>query len=174
MVEINKAYGKEKLYAMIELTNAKPENRELLWNIHQKYLYEMTYYYDDEMDEQGNFKYGYFDAYFTEVERKAIFIYEQKELVGFAMINPYPYISENPDYVLAEFTIFPMYRKKHLATEAAEAIFGRYRGRWEIKYSEKNTRAKNLWNKITEKYIPRIIHLNEDETVLAFTVQGGK
>jgi hypothetical protein len=39
---------------MIELVEVKSEQRELLWNIFQKFLYEMTNYYDDEMDEMGN------------------------------------------------------------------------------------------------------------------------
>ncbi|MBQ9300590.1 MAG: GNAT family N-acetyltransferase [Clostridia bacterium] len=128
---------------MIELKNVQAEHRNLLWNIHQKYLYEMTNYYDDEMDDLGNYHYGYFDAYFAEPERKAFFIYDGQALVGFAMIHPYSYISEKPDYVLAEFTIFPMYRKKHLATEAARMIFNRYRGCWEIKYNEKIPAPRN-------------------------------
>jgi hypothetical protein len=35
----------------IEIVEVKSERRELLWNILQKFLYEMTNYYDDEMDE---------------------------------------------------------------------------------------------------------------------------
>ena len=33
---------------MIRLQNVQPKDRDLLWNINQKYLYEMTNYYDDE------------------------------------------------------------------------------------------------------------------------------
>ncbi len=154
---------------MIEFKEVKPENRDLLWNIHQKYLYEMTTYYDDEMDESGNYHYGYFDDYFTEPERKALLIYDRQVLVGFAMINPYSYIHGQPDHVLAEFTIFPMYRKKHLATEAAEGIFSNYGGRWEIKYNEKNVAAKRLWTQVTAKYNPRQYRYSEDETVLSFS-----
>ena len=63
----------------------KPQDRELLWNINQKYLYEMTNFYDDEMDTLGNLNYGYFDAYFTDPKRKAFFLFDEKQvLVGFA------------------------------------------------------------------------------------------
>ena len=47
----------------MELIPVKPQDRELLWNINQKYLYEMTNYYDDEMDAAGVLHYGYFDDY---------------------------------------------------------------------------------------------------------------
>ena len=155
----------------MELAAVRPEDRELLWNINQKYLYEMTNYYDDELDAQGNLHYGYFDAYFTDPRRKAFFLYdEDKALVGFAMIHPYSYLGKTPDHVLAEFTIFPMYRRKHLAKAAAEMIFGQFKGHWEVKYNEKNVAAKGLWNKVTEKYRPQVTRLNDTETVLSFCV----
>lgn len=153
---------------MIELVEVKSEHREILWNMLQKYLYEMTNYYDDEMDEMGNYHYGYFDDYFTDPERTALLIYDDKLLAGFAMINPYSYINEHPDHVLAEFTIFPMYRKKHIGKCAAELILKTYKGRWEIKYNEKNVGARVLWNKITDSYHPVKHRYSTDETVLSF------
>ena len=148
----------------------KPQDRELLWNINQKYLYEMTNFYDDEMDTLGNLNYGYFDAYFTDPKRKAFFLFDEKQvLVGFAMIHPYSNLNEKPDYVLAEFTVFPVYRRKHLAEKAAEMIFERFKGCWEIKYNEKNIAAKTLWNKATEQYFPKVTRLNDTETVLSFS-----
>ena len=71
---------------------------------------------------------------------------------------------------MAEFTIFPAYRRQHLALKAAELILMRHPGKWEIKYNEKNTGGKRLWNTLTKAYQPEIYHLNEEETVLAFEV----
>jgi len=156
---------------MIELVKAASEHRELLWNLHQKYLYEMTNYYNDEMDEAGNYHYGYFDAYFSEPERTALLLYEGKVLVGFAMINPHSYINGHPDHVLAEFTIFPMYRKKHLGRDAANLILKTYKGCWEIKYNEKNAGAKALWSAVTEPYHPTNCKYSDEETVLSFSVR---
>ena len=51
---------------MIRLVTALEKDRDLLWNINQKYLYEMTNYYDDTMDENGNYHYGHFDPGFSE------------------------------------------------------------------------------------------------------------
>ena len=64
----------------MELRRVDQGDRELLWNINQKYLYEMTNYYDDEMDALGNLHYGYFDAYFTDPKREAYFLYEGRAL----------------------------------------------------------------------------------------------
>ena len=40
---------------MIRLQTVQAKDSELLWNINQKYLYEMTHFYDDPMDENGIF-----------------------------------------------------------------------------------------------------------------------
>jgi hypothetical protein len=50
----NKTIGVCEVNKMIELVEAKSDHRELLWSLLQKYLYEMTNYYDDEIDEMGN------------------------------------------------------------------------------------------------------------------------
>ncbi len=157
---------------MIKLQNVETKERDLLWNINQKYLYEMTNFYDDPIDENGNYHYGHFDEYFTDPKRKAYFIYYDDKLAGFAMLNPYSNIDQNPDYTMAEFTIFPQYRRRHVALDTAKLILRQHPGKWEIKYNEKNHGAKRLWTTLTEPYNPEIHHLNEEETVLEFTVEN--
>ena len=71
---------------------------------------------------------------------------------------------------MAEFTIFPAYRKQHYALEAAKMILAKHPGKWEIKYNEKNLGGKRLWNTVASAYNPKVYHLNEEETVLAFVV----
>lgn len=156
---------------MIELKKVEAKDRQLFWNVNQKYLYEMTNYYDDLMDEEGNYQYGYFDEYFTDPKRIAYLIYYNNNLAGFAMINPYSYLNKTPDYVMAEFTIFPVYRNKHIATNVIDSIFQQHAGLWEIKYNENNLPAKMLWNKVCAKYNPTQTHLTEFETVLSFSTK---
>ena len=155
---------------MIRLKKVEAKDRDLLFSINQKYLYEMTNFYDDEMDENGNYSYGHFDEYFTDPSREAYFIYSDETMVGFAMLCPYTMTARKPDYTMAEFTIFPSFRRKHLASDAAKLILSEHKGKWEIKYNEKNEKAKKLWNMIAMPYEPEKIYLNEEETVLAFNV----
>ena len=162
-------YAVEGEIKMIRLQEVKTEERELLWNINQKYQYEMTRYYPDKMDDLGNYHHKYFDAYFTDEKRKAFLIYDDEILVGFVMLNPYSAIDHHPDYTIAEFTIFPSYRRKHYAIDAVHLLLSNYHGKWEIKYNEKNTGAKKLWTTITAPYFPVIYHINEEETVIEFT-----
>ena len=129
----------------------------------------MTIFYPDEMDEAGNLHYGHFEEYFTDPRRSAYFICNDDVLVGFAMLCPYSNLGRNPDYTMAEFTIFPSYRRRHFALEAAKQILETHPGQWEIKYNEKNLAGKRLWHMVTEPYEPEVCHLNDEETVLVFT-----
>ena len=156
---------------MIELRKVQINDRELLWNINQKYLYEMTNFYDDPMDEKGNYHYGHFDDYFTDPERTAYFICSDNVLIGFALLCPYSNIGQAPDHTMAEFTIFPAYRRNHYALDAAKMILARHPGKWEIKYSEKNPGGKILWTTAAAPFGPEVHRLNEDETVLSFEVK---
>jgi len=153
---------------MIRITEAGTENRSLLWELLQEYLREMSQYYELELDEKGDYRYRYFDAYFAERERKPLLIYEDRQLVGFVLLNAHSYIGAEPDHVLAEFGILPEFRQRHIGTRAAEHILQRFPGRWEIKYSEKNVNAKKLWNRIAAPYNPAVHGCEDGETVLAF------
>ena len=156
---------------MLSLKKVQNRDRDLLWNINQKYLYEMTNFYDDPMDENGNYHYGYFDEYFSDPKRKAYFICNGGVLVGFAMLCPYSNIEQDSDYTMAEFTIFPSFRRKHLALDAAKMILARHPGKWEIKYNEKNRGAKNLWHTVAGPYEPenwcryRVVKCCEDRVI---------
>ena len=153
---------------MIRLQTVQAKDRDMLWNINQKYLYEMTNFYDDLMDENGNYHYGHFDEYFSDPKRVAYFIYNDDDLIGFAMLCPYSNIGQDPDYTMAEFTIFPSYRRKHFALDVVKMILEKHPGKWEIKYNEKNVGAKKLWSVVATPYEPEVHHLNEEETVLVF------
>ena len=54
---------------MLKLQTVRKEDHDLLYNINQKYLYEMTNFYDDPMDEKGNLHYGHFEEYFSDPKR---------------------------------------------------------------------------------------------------------
>ncbi len=153
---------------MVTLQKVKEKDRELLFSLNQAYLKEMTKYYPDEPDENGYYTYGFFDEYFVDKKRIAYFILNDKEIVGFCMLNPYSYFDRDVDYVLAEFTILRAFRGNHYARETIELLFTIYHGKWEIKYNINNEKAKNLWTSVTKKYNPIIKYLSDVEPVLIF------
>ena len=155
---------------MIALKKIESSDKSKFWNIFQKYLYEITNYYDMDMDKLGNYEYKYFDSYFDDSVRTAVFIYDDGALVGFAMINDYSCLGDRIDYAVAEFTIFPQYRKRRLGMKTIQEIFAQYHGRWEIKYSNMNKAAEALWTKAAKKYDPILSSYGRTESVLSFVV----
>lgn len=153
---------------MLKIKEVKTEEKGKLFFYNQLYLHEMTNYYNDVPDENGFYTYGHFDEYFIDPKRKAYFIYNDNTIIGFFMLNPYSYFNKDVDYVLAEFTIFYNFRNHGYAKKIMNIIFNSYVGEWEIKYNEKNTIAKKLWNSITEKYHPTKRIYDTNEIVLIF------
>lgn len=56
--EENRKYIKEKSVedkdSMLTMEKADPSKKKVLWNLLQKYLYEFSVYYRDQVDEDGN------------------------------------------------------------------------------------------------------------------------
>lgn len=53
-------------------------DKERFWNIFPKYCYEMSAYYDMNLDFNGNYDYEYFDIYFKEDNRIVNFIFDNE------------------------------------------------------------------------------------------------
>mgnify|MGYP001293383966 CR=1 FL=1 len=72
---------------MIRLETISSDKKTVLYNFLQKYLYELSQYYYNEMNEEGNFVYKYFPNYFTDPDRYAYFICDDDKYIGFVLIN---------------------------------------------------------------------------------------
>ena len=154
---------------MLTLKPVETAEKDILWNVFQKYYYEMSAYYDLEMRPDGNYEYRYFDAYFEEDTRTPLFIFDDNDLIGFALLNDYSCLGDAIDHAVAEFTIFPRYRGKGFASDAVRLIFQTYPGSWEIKFSVRNRPADSFWRKAAAQYAPRVTPFGDGETVLSFT-----
>jgi len=157
---------------MVTLRQVRQEDKVLLFNLLQKMLCEMTNYYDNDIDDEGNFEYRYFESYFSgaEPDRLAYLIEADGQVAGFLMVNAHSYIGQSPDHVLAEFFVLPKFRRKHVAWDAVTLLFRQLPGAWEIKYHTRNLPAARLWNQAAQPYGPQLHHYAEHEEVLAFCV----
>ena len=146
-------------------------DRARFWNVHQKYLYEMTRFYPEDMDDAGNLHYGHFESYFAgDPDRHAFYLRADGREVGFALINRYSHLGREIDHALAEFTVYPSYRGRGYAREAVGLLFARWPGRWELKYNTANASAARLWTSVTLPYAPERTAVGDREAVLSFRV----
>jgi len=153
---------------MISVIKVKKEQEQVLYNLLQKYLYEMTQYYEDPIGEDDNFEYKYFSLYFEEPERAAYFIYDDRTLIGFAMINRHSFTNERIENCLAEFTIFPAFRQNGNGIKAIKALKAVRDGKWQLKYSTENIVGEQFWQKIKKMYHGKEEKLEGTEIAITF------
>lgn len=135
-----------------EIKPVKPSEKEILANLLEKYNYEFSQYDKRFFDHNGLFGYKYLDNYFTDNDRFAYFIYADKVLAGFALINKYHECQRPIDWSIAEFFVAYNFRRQGVATEAVRQIFEIHKGFYHIKYHKKNQASSVLWNSIAKKY----------------------
>lgn len=155
---------------MITLRKVGPRDRTLLFNLLQKYLSEMMCFYPEPVEDDGNYDYPYFDAYFTDHDRDAYIILYYDVIAGFAMVNRHSCVGDPIDHAVAEFFVLPAHRRHEIGLCAARLLFRMYPGRWEVKYHQQNEGAAAFWKRAIERFNPAHRLLPSKEAVYSFTV----
>jgi predicted acetyltransferase len=136
----------------ISIMSISKDEKEILRNLLEKYLYEFSQYDNHDVNDIGLYGYDYLDNYWTEDNRGAYFIRIDNKLAGFFMVNDYREIEIETNCTLSEFFIMHKYRKLGIGTYTANYIFDNFKGKWQLMYHPKNTVSKIFWNKIVSKY----------------------
>lgn len=136
----------------VALKPVEPKDRDILFNLLEKYLYEFSQYDGGKFGNKGVFGYPYIDNYFTEKERFAYFITVDDRLAGFVLLNNHPEADKPIDYSVAEFFVAYNFRRQGVATRAMEMIFQQHKGYYHIKYHKNNLPSACFWNKLADKY----------------------
>ncbi len=91
----------------MEFQRVSKTEKTLLYNLLQKYLYEMTRFYDDEVDADGNYIYGHFEDYFLDSTRRAYLIKKGGGTAGFAMLNRHSELGKAVNWLWRNFVFCP-------------------------------------------------------------------
>lgn len=89
--------------------------------------------------------YPYFDAYWTEPDRRPFWIVVSGEAVGFALINRHSPSGLGCDAAVAEFCVLPPWRRAGIGLAAARAVFATTPGLWELQVYEATAPALAFW-----------------------------
>lgn len=137
----------------IRLEKAETQKQDVTFRLLQYSLYEESQTDQNEMNEDGLFEYPWFASYFTEKERDAFFIKEQKtgRLLGFVMVNTYVQKWEL-GHSIAEFMVLPKFRRNKIGKKAAYECFEHYPGNWEVSPSWGSRQAYFFWKHVISEY----------------------
>ncbi len=137
----------------IKLKQVSVDEKEILRNLLEKYNYEFSQYDLCDVNPLGLYGYGYLDNYWTEDNRWAYFILVDDKLAGFAMVNDYPEVKDEPmDFSLAEFFVMLKYRRKGIGKKAAFMVFDKHHGRWQLKRHPHNIPSVHFWDTVVSQY----------------------
>ena len=137
----------------VEIVEVKPEEKHVLLNLLEKYLYEFSQWEKTDVNSDGNYGYDYLDCYFEEDNRFPYFIKVNEMLAGFVMISDYPEVPEEPtDYCLSEFFVLHKYRRGGVGKKAVNLVLDNHHGKWQLKRHPHNTASLKFWDKIILEY----------------------
>lgn len=124
----------------VEIVEIKEEEKEVLLNLIEKYLYEFSQWEKTDVNVEGNYGYEYLDCYFEEENRYPYFIKVDGKLAGFAMISDYPEVpEETTDYCLSELFVMHKYRRGGVGRKAVNSVLDKHHGKWQLKRHPHNT-----------------------------------
>jgi predicted acetyltransferase len=132
-----------RISGTIELSPVAYEQKTVLRELLNLYLYELSDLVDADPDEHGRFEYRWLDHYWTEPDRHAFFIRRDGTTAGFVMINAHT--ASGAARAIAEFFVLRRHRRVGVGCAAAVSAFNRFPGSWEVTTDAENLAAASFW-----------------------------
>ena len=139
----------------ITLVAVQRDDKEILRNLMEKYDYELSQYGKDDVNKLGLYGFDYLDNYWQEgAKRWAFFIKVDGKLAGFALIlSDYFYVdNKESDYVMSDFFVMYKYRNTGVGKFAANYLFDKFKGKWQLNTVNINVASVAFWKKVVGDY----------------------
>ena len=138
----------------ISLEYIKIEEKQILKNMGELYLYEGTQHVSVDVNEMGLYdNLDDLDLYWTEKNRHPFFIRANNKLAGFILVYDGRLIKEiESNYAIDDFFVMNKYKRQGIGKYCAHYIFDRFKGKWQIWFHPRNEAAKNFWTNTVDEY----------------------
>ncbi len=155
----------------ITLQEVKKEDKEKLNKLIQLYLHNISLNFPIEFNSNTcTYKYDA-SKYFENKNNKAFFITNEKEIVGFMLIDFY-----DDKNIVQEMFILNNYKRKGYGKKAINIIFNQYKGNWKIKSLPCSKEAEKFWINIVKEYTKDKFNIeyigNYNRAVITFNNKG--
>lgn len=133
----------------IELQKIDKNDKGVIENLLQFYLYDYSDTNKKDINKWGTFEYEYLDTYFEDdLNRMLFFIKLNNIIVGFVMINDFSVLDDGKKVKsISEFFVMKKYRRIGIGSATVREIFKKYPGRWEIRVDKNNKVGLKFWRK---------------------------
>ena len=133
------------------VTEASNTQEPILQNLLQLYTHDFSEFWagTDKGDLQADGRFANYplEQYWTNANWSALTIECDGVLAGFAFVNDRVHSGEQVDHNMAEFFILRKHRGRGVGRIAAEMIFSKHPGSWEVAVARKNVAALSFWRR---------------------------
>jgi predicted acetyltransferase len=141
----------------VEIYQASLEEKTIIQNLMQLYLYDFSQIDGGDVDNFGLFVFPYLYKYWAEAGRYPFLVQVDGKLAGFSLLRSGTYFEYRPDQegkgmIVAEFFVMRKFRKRGVGKWMAFQLFNRFPVRWEIAQTLNNTAAQAFWRKVIKQY----------------------
>ena len=138
--------------AGIELSKVPIEDKPVLRNLVELYMYDFSELSDRDVSDHGLFGYRYLDHYWTEPDRHPFLIRVEGKLAGFVLVRSRWRDDAGFESSIAEFFVMRKYRRRGVGRIAARRVFDTFPGRWEVTQLSDNVVARIFWRDVIAGY----------------------
>ena len=133
----------------VAVIDAGPGQAPVIQNLMQLYTHDFSEFWAGtgrgDLTTQGLFE-GYpLDEYWSKANWSAMLILRDRALAGFGLVNDRTHSGLKAERNMAEFFIVRKHRGRGVGRLAAEMIFSRQPGLWEVAVARQNSLAREFW-----------------------------
>jgi predicted acetyltransferase len=142
----------------VQIVPALQEHQPILANMLELYAHDFSEFIDLKLGPDGRFGYNRLPLYWKESNRHPFIIIADGDLAGFVFVSKGSAISNDPDiWDMAEFFIVRGLRRLGLGMKAAQQIWKKFPGKWEVRVIERNQKARQFWECAINHFIGQTI-----------------
>jgi predicted acetyltransferase len=142
----------------VQVIPALPEQESILANLLELYAHDFSEFINLQLGADGRFGYERLPSYWKESNRHPFLITADGHLAGFVFVHRGSELSDDADvWDVAEFFIVRGFRRLGLGTKAAQEIWKRFIGDWEVRVIDRNQQAKTFWARAIKEFLGETI-----------------
>lgn len=135
----------------VSVAGAEPAQAPIIQNLMQLYTHDFSEFWGGtsrgDLNALGLFEPYPLHDYWSLANWAAMLIWCDRVLAGFCLINDRTHSGLAAQRNMAEFFILRKHRGRGVSQRAAQIIFSRQAGLWEVAVARKNTHAQEFWRR---------------------------
>lgn len=133
----------------VKIEKVDYENKQVLKNIYQLYLHDLSQYNYEDIDTKGLYDVNFLDLFWEKEGLSAFFIKLNEKLIGLILLQSGKYAPPSgEDYYISEFFILKKYRRNGIGKKAVGILFDMFPGKYLLGQMPNNNPAIKFWKSV--------------------------